>query len=246
MLSAQEIWDFRTSHCDHRGYLPRPDLQSAMGRYGIELSSAAIWHQPRVPTISIVFCILMTVMMHDCKTHIPDAGDMLALLYADDTLLVGSDPSMLQHCMHIIANQGRKYGLKLNNSKLELMQIHGDATIRDSDGNAIKKKESIKYLGALLHKSGQITAEIGCKIGIAKQEFRILERIWKHANISQRRKIELYKSLILSKFLYGLQTVWLSKVLRRRIDGFHCSCLRQILGIPHSYVSRVTNVQVLQ
>ena len=77
-----------------------------------------------------------------------------------------------------------------------MMQIHGDATLTDTDGNAIKKKASLKYLGALLHKSGQIASDIGCKIGIAKQGFRSLERIWKHAKISQRRKIELYKSLI--------------------------------------------------
>ena len=116
----------------------------------------------------------------------------------------------------------------------------------DTDGQPIKKKESIKYLGALLHATGQISSEIDCKIGIANQEFNNLQKIWKHTNMSQRRKIELYKSLILSKFLYGLQTVWLSKALRRRIDGFYYTCLRQILGIPHPYISRISNKNVLR
>ena len=67
-----------------------------------------------------------------------------------------------------------------------------------------------------------------------------------HANITKRRKIQLYHSLVLSKFMYGLQTVWLSKSLRQRINAFHCQCLRRILGIQHPYISRVSNASVLE
>jgi len=98
----------------------------------------------------------------------------------------------------------------------------------------------------MLHSTGRIDSEISSKIGVAKQEFRALSQIWSHANITKRRKLQLYRSLVLSKLLYGLQTVWLSKGLRQRIDAFHCSCIRRILGIAHSYISRVTNADVLR
>ena len=133
--------------------------------------------------------------------------------------------------MQIVATEGAKYGLRLNNNE---------------DGAPIKSKASLKYLGALLQKTGRIDSEIGAKIGTAKSEFRSLVQIWNHANICIRRKIQLYKSLVLSRLLYGLQTLWLSKHLRQRIDGFHCMCLRQILGIPHSYISRIPNADVLK
>ena len=35
------------------------------------------------------------------------------------------------------------------------------------------------------------------------------------------------------------------KADRKRLDAFHCRCLRRVLGIPHSYISRVTNDDVL-
>ena len=127
-----------------------------------------------------------------------------------------------------------------------MLQIHSNAILLDPDGNPVKCKESLKYLGAVLHNTGRVDSEIACKIGTAKQEFRTLMQIWKHANITKRRKIQLYKSLVLSKFLYGMQTIWLSKSLRQRIDALHYFCLRQILGIPHSYISRVTNAEVLR
>ena len=148
--------------------------------------------------------------------------------------------------MQVIATEGAKYGLYLNNSKLEMMQIHCNAPIYDGEGKAIKIKESIKYLGAILHRTGRVDSEISSKLGMAKQEFRALSQIWSHANITKRRKLELYRSLVISKLLYGLQTVWLSKGLRQRIDAFHCSCIRRILGIAHSYISRVTNADVLR
>ena len=108
------------------------------------------------PLSPFLFSILMTVMMHDCRMHSDDfANDMQELLYADDTLLIGSQPEQIQKYMNAVAEEGRRYGLILNLSKLEMMQINCDIIIRDAEGNAIQKKDSLKYLGALLHKSGE-------------------------------------------------------------------------------------------
>ena len=97
------------------------------------------------------------------------------------------------------------------------MQIDSNTIILDPDGNPVKEKDSLKYLGAMLHKTGRMDSEIASKIGEAKQAFRTLMQIWKHANIAKVRKIQFYKALVLSKLLYGLQTIWLSKGLRQKI-----------------------------
>ena len=49
-----------------------------------------------------------------------------------------------------------------------------------------------------------------------------------------------------SKLLYCLHTAWLNKAFFRRLDGFQARCMRKIRGIPHSYLSRVSNVEVLK
>ena len=48
-----------------------------------------------------------------------------------------------------------------------------------------------------------------------------------------------------SKVMYSLNSAWLNKAERRRLDGFQARCLRRILHIPHAYFSRVSNEQVL-
>ena len=61
-----------------------------------------------------------------------------------------------------------------------------------------------------------------------------------------RRLLEFFDAFILSKLRYGLSTVWLLTSHRRRIDGFVARCLRSLLRIPSSFVSRISNAAVLE
>ena len=132
----------------------------------------------------------MTVLMHDCRAKMGDIPmELEELLYADDILLIGREPAELQRYMDCIATEGRRYGLQLNNSKLEMLQIHSNATIMDPDGNPVKCKASLKYLGAVLQNTGRIDPEIGSKLGMTRQDFRRLIQIWQYANIAKRWKI---------------------------------------------------------
>jgi len=101
------------------------------------------------------------------------------------------------------------------------------------------------YLGGLLSKDANITSELGRKIGYAMHSFSNLQRIWSHGNLPIRRKLALFKSLILSKLQYGLESVWLNQCERKQLDAFHCKCLRRIMKIQHSFFSRISNMQVL-
>ena len=59
-------------------------------------------------------------------------------------------------------------------------------------------------------------------------------------------KVKFFQAFILAKLRYGLATVWLITAQRRRIDGFVARCLRIIFHIPASFISRFSNVSVLQ
>jgi hypothetical protein len=49
---------------------------------------------------------------------------------------------------------------------------------------------------------------------------------------------------VFSKLRYGVASAWLSKCDLRRLDGFQAWCLRVLLKIPSSFVSRVSNARV--
>ena len=102
------------------------------------------------------------------------------------------------------------------------------------------------YLGSTIHSSGRFGCEVARKIGAATADFHALDKVWKHSCISRARKLELYASLIESKLRYALSSAWLLKADLRRLDGFQARCLRKILGVQHSFTSRVSNASVLQ
>ena len=97
------------------------------------------------------------------------------------------------------------------------------------------------YLGSLLSSDGKIMTEINRRLGMARKDFEVLQRIWKHTTLSQAWKVRIFEACILSKLVYGLVTAVLNKLERRRLDGFQARCIRRILKVPPSYYSRISN-----
>ena len=77
-------------------------------------------------------------------------------------------------------------------------------------------------------------------------DFTKLNRLWKHSTLTKSRKIAVYQAVIISRLLYGLGSAWLNVADIRRLNGFHCRCLRVILRIQPAYFSRVSNKRILE
>ena len=99
---------------------------------------------------------MMTVLLYNAKDKmnielgLPSSADCLAseLVYADDTLLLDTDPDILYHFMTCIGEAGSQYGLSFNWSKLELLPVRTSATICTPAGERIEEKTSMVYLGS--------------------------------------------------------------------------------------------------
>ena len=102
------------------------------------------------------------------------------------------------------------------------------------------------YLGVTLHADGGVKRELNRKLGAVWADFSKLARLWNHAPLPKDRRLRIYKAVVVSRLLYGLSTAWLNAAELRRLQGFHCRCLRRILGIAPAYFSRVSNLKVLQ
>lgn len=168
-----------------------------------------------------------------------------SLLYADDTLLLEGDEEVVKTYMDAIAEVGLEYGLSFNWSKLELLRVRHDGHVRLPDGGAVREKETMGYLGGLLAADGRMSSELSRRLGGAAADFAQLTALWKHANVSRTFKIQVYKAWVVQKLMYCLHTGCFTRAEQRKLDGFHCRCLRQILGIPHAQYSRVSNAEVL-
>ena len=204
------------------------------------------------PLSPFLFVMVMTVLMHDAKqllrahpAYTPHGGQQIEeLLYADDTLLIHSDPAVVKAYMDCVSSAGANYGLQFNWAKLENMPVRCNAEFFTPNGDPIRLKQSFKYLGSMLSNSGQAGTELSCRLGASRTEFDNLCRVWSHASLSQQKKLRIYEACVVSKLMYSLEVVYLNAAKTRKLDAFHHKCLRRIAGIKPSYVSRVSKATV--
>ena len=175
-----------------------------------------------------------------------DEGALSILLYADDTLLVGSSGQCLQEFLDKIAAAGRNYGMELHWKKFQFIHVNGSVSLVAPDGTPITESDRMTYLGSTVFADGGVKSELNRKLGTAWAEFCKLKRLWNRAALSKERRIRIFNSIVLSGLLYGLSSAWLNVAEQRRLNGFHCRCLRRIVGVKPAFVSRVSNAKVLQ
>ena len=158
--------------------------------------------------------------------------------------IVSSSAEEAQAYLNAVIAAAAPFGLRPNWSKTVHMRIGHQMDILDSAGGIIKVVEETVYLGALIS-TRDCSANLSRRLGEAGQTFRSLLKIWSHANLARAKKFEIYTVCVLAKLLYSIEAMGLRKADYRRLDGFHCRCVRKIMGIPHSMISRVANVDVL-
>ena len=58
--------------------------------------------------------------------------------------------------------------------------------------------------------------------------------------------MRIYCSMIETKLLYALSCCCFTVAQQRRLNGFRAKCIRQVVGIKPSYMSRISNKEVLR
>ena len=164
------------------------------------------------PLSPYLFIITMTVVLHDARKGRGSTTNAPYVItpdvaYADDTLVVGSSPKDVQTYLDCIARVGRQYGLELNLEKTILLRVRGRCDIYGSDGNPLVTRDEAVYLGGLVTTDGRPTRELTRRLGEARQTFRKLTQVWKHSCISRSRKHQIFDSCVVSKVLYGLESL---------------------------------------
>ena len=156
----------------------------------------------------------------------------------------------MQDLLLLVQQEAEKYNLHLNLDTTKLVLYNSDASVVFNNGDPVPKVSSIVYLGGLIDKHGKPGPEVRRRIGEARAVFQKLKRVWRHAGLSKTKKLQIYRSCVVSKLLYNLSTLWLTETQMKQIDSFHYRCLRSIANIPTTWgamqmgVARTTNESI--
>ena len=203
------------------------------------------------PLSPFLFGMVMTVLMADASASLGAEaarafanGDLEDVLFADDTLLISKRSKDLEEYMTAVERHGLDYGLQIHWGKVHLIAVNPRSSVQMPSGATLATEPSMLYLGSTVHSDGKFGCEVSRKLGMASAEFKVLHRLWRNSSLSVSRKIRLFDALVVSKLTYAVASAWLSRSDLRRMDGFHVSCLRRILRIPPSFISRISNEKV--
>ena len=195
----------------------------------------------------------MSVLLKDATSMLSpearqayDRGDLSEVVYADDTLLISVSDAHLAEYLHVVACAGERYGMELHWNKFQLLPIQCSPVLQTPAGDPIPSRNRMEYLGTSLTGDIHDQAELVKRIAMAKKDFLALTNVWRRSSLTWRRKLAVFSHLVESKLLYGLASICLTVAQERKLNGFQNRCLRQIIGVQPSCISRVSNAEVLR
>lgn len=146
-----------------------------------------------------------------------------------------------------IEQEGKRYGLSLNKHKCELLTTSLNANITFANGEKVKRKPEVTYLGCQINQYSNVSQEIGKRIAKCMMILKRLDIFWRHCDLTSAFKISVLDAVIRAKLLYGMESAQLTPSHQRRIEVFQLKGLRKILKLKTTFVERSnTNEEVFR
>ncbi len=176
-----------------------------------------------------------------------DGINFSEILYADDTLLVLQDDKSASLLLQEIEIESAYYNMKLNEDKCEVISMNADSKVTFGNGKVMQEVEQSTYLGGILHKKVNPMVAIRKRISATLPIVSKLNIFWTEADCSTKCKLNVYNAVVISKLIYGLETLQFTEAQGKHLDTFQQIGLRRILGIPPTYIDRShTNEEVFK
>ena len=101
------------------------------------------------------------------------------LLYADDTMLIGTRARELNLLIRAIEEESEKYNLRLNYDKCNYLAMYGKSDIKFRDGSKMQEAQEVTYLAGKLTTSASRHVEVLSRINKALQTCTKLKFFWR-------------------------------------------------------------------
>ena len=119
------------------------------------------------PLSPFLFIMVMTVIMHDAIASLGPApadaylnGSLYDVLYADDTLILGTCARNVEALAASVERVGGTYGMMLHWAKTQALSVCTTDQVLRPDGTIIQENGALQYLGATIYGDGRADSEL--------------------------------------------------------------------------------------
>ncbi|KAJ2943370.1 hypothetical protein O0L34_g12180 [Tuta absoluta] len=170
-----------------------------------------------------LFCLVMDALTEKAQALVP-----WTFIYADDVAICTTSQSELEHALNEWKRQLQTGGLMLSVAKTQYMVCNNLGASEDPlviDGQLIKKCDEYKYLGTLLHTTGDLEANIQHRIAAAWLKWREVTGVTCDRRMPVKLKGLVYKSMIRPVLTYGSET-W--ALTQRQVQSIHVAEMKML------------------
>ena len=159
------------------------------------------------------------------------------LLFADDCTLNTTSEADMQHSIDKFAKACNNFGLTISTKKTEVIcQPAPGKTYAEPNiiinGQWLNAVDKFTYLGSTLLRNIVIDDEVNARLAKTSAAFSKLHKnVWNRRGITLETKIKVYQAIVLTTLLYGCELGMVYQCHVRKLNHFHSTCLRKLLGI---------------
>lgn len=112
------------------------------------------------------------------------------------------------------------------------------------NGQRLKAVDKFTYLGSTLSRNVVIDDEVDARLAKANSAFgRLSKNVWQRRGIKTETKIKVYRAAVLTTLLYGSETWTVYQRHAAKLNHFHTTQLRKLLGIK--WQDKIPDTEVL-
>ena len=171
------------------------------------------------------------------------------LLFADDCALNAVSEADMQRSVDMLSSACINFGLTISTKKTEVLHqpasgkpyVEPNITVNGQRLNTVSR---FTYLGSTLSQNATIDDEVNIRIARASSTFgRLYPNVWNRRGITTQTKLKVYRSVVLPTLLYACETWTVYQRHAKKLNQFHTTSLRKILGIK--WQDKVPDTEVL-
>ncbi|GJW87601.1 retrovirus-related pol polyprotein LINE-1 [Tanacetum coccineum] len=180
-----------------------------------------------------LFALILDELSRGIQESIP-----WCLIFADDIVLVSDTPDGLNRRLEQWREMLENKGLRVSRKKTKYMRCDFNRNENDQNEEAVirfgkhilEPKESFRYLGSVIHKSGRIEDDVTHRIQAGWLKWRAATGILCDKNVPLKLKGKFYRVAIRAAMLYGSKCWPLTKVQANMMEVAEMRMLRWTCG----------------
>ncbi|KAL3363599.1 hypothetical protein AABB24_012720 [Solanum stoloniferum] len=173
-----------------------------------------------------LFAVVMDELTRSIQEKVP-----WCMLFADDIELIDETRDRVNARLEVWRQTLESKGFRLSRTKTEYLGCKFSDAVDEADGEVrldtqiIPKKESSKYLGAVIQRSGDIDGDVTHRIGAAWLKWRLASGVLCDKKVPPKLKGKFYRVVVRPALLYGAEC-W--PVRNSHVQKLHVAEMRML------------------